>query len=120
MADVAGFRKTFLAFWRGRYNTLSLPSTSTVAPQKGGRSYSQPGGRNVNRLECISALGYVMAHNYRAYAVACAYDFEGGSRHPAKWAKSFRISESTLHRLVGEFWKLLYEHLDGRVPGEEM
>ncbi|GAG15272.1 unnamed protein product [marine sediment metagenome] len=119
MTDVAGFRKAFLAFWRGPYKALPLHTTSIIAPQKGGRPYSELTAKELNRLEAVSALGYVMAHNFRAYAVAWAYDFEGRSRHPEKWAKRFGISESTLHRLVNDFWTILYEHCHGLAPGEE-
>lgn len=115
--DVAQFRKAFLAFWRGKYKALPLHSTSVIAPQKS-PPYSQLTAKEITRLEVPAALGCIMRKNFRAYAVAWAYDFEGGSRRPEAVAKRFGVSVATFHRLVREFWEALYQQCHGLAPGE--
>jgi len=119
--DIAQFRRRFLAFWHGKFETVPLQYTTSVIvpPRKGGHPYDGPRFRELNRLEAASALGYVRMHNFRAYAAAWRYDFEGKSRHPEQVAKRLNISERTLHRLVEEFWEALHEHCHGLAPGEE-
>lgn len=116
---VSSFRKAFLAFWRGEFQALPLHTTSIITGRKGGRPYSQRTAKELNRQEAVAALGYVRSRNFRAYAAAWAYDFEGGSRHPERWAKRLGISVRTLHRRVEEFWALLYEQCHGLAPGED-
>lgn len=117
--DVAQFRGRFLAFWFGKFQSLPLSTTSVITPRKGVHPYPGLRLRELDRLQAVSALGYVRMHNYRAYAAAWKYDFEGRSRHPEQVAKRFGISERTLHRRVEEFWEALYTHCHGLAPGED-
>ena len=115
---VSSFRKAFLAFWRGGFQALPLHTTSIITGRKGGRPYSQRTAKELNRQEAVAALGYVRSRNFRAYAVAWAYDFVGKSKHPEKLAKQLDISVPTLHRLAHDFWEALYEHCHGLAPDE--
>ncbi len=120
MADaVEQFRDDFLAFWRGRYKSLPLSTTSLIAVTKGGQDNSHPRPKMLERLEAVAALGCVSRRHYAAYAVAWAYDFEGGSRHREQVAKKFHISLATFTRRVREFWEALFLQCHGVAPGVE-
>lgn len=116
---VEDFRRSFLAFYFGRFQHVPVRSTSVIEVHKGGSSENHPRGQYLTRVEAASALGYMLANHFRLYAITWTYDFKYRSKNLDKVGRQFGIGPRRVQQLTREFWELMHKHCLGRLPWQE-